>query len=147
MCLGPGAIPMPVALDWAECGPSLVGTARPENMDDLPGMNPCPSYQCVSFLFLCFQVGVKRTNLVPGSVKQTVVSILLGVLASLSMGAFRIVSVIKTTREKMQDETWQSVCLVRYGLKFLCGSSHTGFQANSTSSSLFQFKAYIQVFL
>lgn len=40
---------MPVALGLAECGPQKVGTARPADMNDLKGLNPCPlmSY-CVS---------------------------------------------------------------------------------------------------
>ncbi|KAJ5396481.1 hypothetical protein N7509_004594 [Penicillium cosmopolitanum] len=43
ICLGPGAIPMPVALPNAKCGPQVVGTGRPANMGDLASLNPCPS--------------------------------------------------------------------------------------------------------
>lgn len=50
ICLGPGAIPMPVALPNAKCGPQVVGTGRPANMGDLASLNPCPSKdECVSF--------------------------------------------------------------------------------------------------
>ncbi|KAJ5111001.1 hypothetical protein N7532_001536 [Penicillium argentinense] len=46
VCLGPGEIPMPVALPQAVCGPQVPGTQRPANMDDLKSLNPCPSGDC-----------------------------------------------------------------------------------------------------
>lgn len=52
ICLGPGAIPMPVALPGPVCGPQVIGTGRPGNMDDLANLNPSPSTdECVSLSF------------------------------------------------------------------------------------------------
>ncbi|KAJ5116285.1 hypothetical protein N7456_000633 [Penicillium angulare] len=48
MCLSSGAIPMPVAIPQAVCGPQVPGTARPDNMSDLSALNPClsPNEKC-----------------------------------------------------------------------------------------------------
>jgi hypothetical protein len=48
VCLSSGALPMPVALPQATCGPQAPGTRRPGNYADLASLNPCPNDQCVS---------------------------------------------------------------------------------------------------
>jgi hypothetical protein len=55
ICLGPGAIPMPVSLPNAKCGPQVIGTPRPDNIDDIASLNPCPSKdECVRFILSFF---------------------------------------------------------------------------------------------
>jgi hypothetical protein len=51
VCLSSGALPMPIALPNAVCGPQMPGSIRPENYADLASLNPCPSAQCVSLVF------------------------------------------------------------------------------------------------
>ncbi|KAJ6190484.1 hypothetical protein N7519_000505 [Penicillium mononematosum] len=46
VCLSSGALPMPVALPQATCGPQVPGTRRPGNYADLASLNPCPKDQC-----------------------------------------------------------------------------------------------------
>ncbi|CRL19484.1 Chitin-binding, type 1 [Penicillium camemberti] len=46
VCLSSGALPMPVALPNAVCGPQVPGTQRPAKYGDLASLNPCPSNQC-----------------------------------------------------------------------------------------------------
>lgn len=50
VCLSSGALPMPVALPNAVCGPQVPGTRRPIKYSDLASLNPCPSTQCVSVI-------------------------------------------------------------------------------------------------
>lgn len=50
VCLSSGALPMPVALPHAVCGPQVPGTRRPGNYADLASLNRCPSNQCVSVI-------------------------------------------------------------------------------------------------
>lgn len=50
VCLSSGALPMPVALPNAVCGPQVPGTQRPAKYGDLASLNPCPSNQCVSVI-------------------------------------------------------------------------------------------------
>lgn len=50
VCLSSGALPMPVALPNAVCGPQVPGTQRPAKYSDLASLNPCPSSQCVSVI-------------------------------------------------------------------------------------------------
>ncbi|KAF4770863.1 hypothetical protein HAV15_012874 [Penicillium sp. str.  len=47
VCLSSGALPMPVALPNAVCGPQVPGTQRPAKYGDLASLNPCPSNQCL----------------------------------------------------------------------------------------------------
>ncbi|KAJ5482176.1 hypothetical protein N7475_000988 [Penicillium sp. IBT 31633x] len=46
VCLSSGALPMPVALPRATCGPQVPGTKRPARYADLASLNPCPLDQC-----------------------------------------------------------------------------------------------------
>ncbi|KAG0155377.1 Peptidoglycan-binding Lysin subgroup [Penicillium digitatum] len=46
VCLSSGALPMPVALPQAVCGPQVPGTQRPAKYSDLASLNPCPQDQC-----------------------------------------------------------------------------------------------------
>ncbi|CAI7611003.1 unnamed protein product [Penicillium glandicola] len=46
VCLSTGALPMPVALPHAVCGPQVPGTRRPSNYADLASLNSCSSNQC-----------------------------------------------------------------------------------------------------
>jgi hypothetical protein len=50
VCLSSGALPMPVALPNAVCGPQMPGSIRPQNYADLASLNPCFSGQCVSLM-------------------------------------------------------------------------------------------------
>lgn len=50
VCLSSGALPMPVALPHAVCGPQVPGTRRPANYADLASLNQCSSNQCVGLL-------------------------------------------------------------------------------------------------
>ncbi|KOS44856.1 hypothetical protein ACN38_g4228 [Penicillium nordicum] len=53
ICLSSGALPMPVALPHAVCGPQVPGTRRPAKYSNLASLNPCPSNQCCSKLGQC----------------------------------------------------------------------------------------------
>ncbi|KAJ5185613.1 Peptidoglycan-binding Lysin subgroup [Penicillium cf. griseofulvum] len=53
VCLSSGALPMPVALPRATCGPQVPGTRRPGNYVDLASLNPCSSNQCCGRLGEC----------------------------------------------------------------------------------------------
>lgn len=50
VCLSSGALPMPVALPRATCGPQVPGTKRPARYADLASLNPCPLDQCVRLI-------------------------------------------------------------------------------------------------
>ncbi|KAJ5138325.1 uncharacterized protein N7515_003173 [Penicillium bovifimosum] len=53
ICLSPGKPPMPMALPHATCGPQVPGTTRPENWNDLAGLNPCLMDACCSWWGQC----------------------------------------------------------------------------------------------
>jgi chitinase len=48
MCLSPGRPPLPVANDWAKCGPLVPGTTLPPPGKQLADLNPCPLNACCS---------------------------------------------------------------------------------------------------
>ncbi|KAJ5383026.1 Peptidoglycan-binding Lysin subgroup [Penicillium concentricum] len=53
VCLSSGALPMPVALPHATCGPQVPGTRHPASYSDLASLNPCPSDQCCGAMGEC----------------------------------------------------------------------------------------------
>lgn len=46
ICLSTGDQPMPSPLQNATCGPQVPGTEKPDDMDDLASLNPCPIKAC-----------------------------------------------------------------------------------------------------
>ncbi|KAK3500592.1 hypothetical protein B0T13DRAFT_535440 [Neurospora crassa] len=46
ICLSDGTPPMPAPLANAVCGPQKPGTKKPDNMDDIQKLNPCPLNAC-----------------------------------------------------------------------------------------------------
>lgn len=62
ICLSSGALPMPVALPHAVCGPQVPGTRRPAKYSNLASLNPCPSNQCVSVIVVRIAIWLTPTN-------------------------------------------------------------------------------------
>jgi hypothetical protein len=46
ICISKGDPPMPGNVPNAVCGPQVNGTERPDNWDDISGLNPCPLNAC-----------------------------------------------------------------------------------------------------
>ncbi|KAJ5517072.1 hypothetical protein N7527_008632 [Penicillium freii] len=61
-CLSSGALPMPVSLPNAVCGPQVPGTQRPAKYSDLASLNPCPSSQCCAKSGQCVPPPSKTTT-------------------------------------------------------------------------------------
>ncbi|KAI2792815.1 Killer toxin subunits alpha/beta [Penicillium oxalicum] len=53
ICLSSGEPPMPAIVPGTACGPQKAGTTRPENWDDLSGLNPCPLNACCDIWGQC----------------------------------------------------------------------------------------------
>jgi hypothetical protein len=53
ICLSTGGPPMPAPIQNAVCGPQVLGTPRPANMDDLANLNPCPLNACCNVWGQC----------------------------------------------------------------------------------------------
>ncbi|KAF2734823.1 hypothetical protein EJ04DRAFT_492871 [Polyplosphaeria fusca] len=53
ICLSTGSQPMPASVENAVCGPQVPGTKKPDNMDDLASLNPCPLKACCNVWGQC----------------------------------------------------------------------------------------------
>lgn len=53
ICLSKGSPPMPSPLENAICGPQVPGTEKPDDMDDLVDLNPCPLKACCNVWGQC----------------------------------------------------------------------------------------------
>lgn len=53
LCLSTGSPPMPAEVENAVCGPQVPGTKKPDNMDDLASLNPCPLKACCNVWGQC----------------------------------------------------------------------------------------------
>lgn len=53
ICLSTGSPPMPAPIANAVCGPQVNGTKKPDDMDDLADLNPCPLKVCCNVWGQC----------------------------------------------------------------------------------------------
>ncbi|KAH8165445.1 hypothetical protein CIB48_g2775 [Xylaria polymorpha] len=53
ICISTGEPPLPGVNEDAVCGPTVPGTTRPENIDDLASLNPCPLNACCNIWGSC----------------------------------------------------------------------------------------------
>ena len=109
ICLSTGEQPMPPEIDNAVCGPQVPGTKKPDNMDHLIDLNPCPLKACCNVWAQCgitadFCIPAPADTNAPGTAKPNTN----GCIASCGMKIVNNDTPPKEFRKIAYYESWQT---------------------------------------